>query len=179
MQTTTPAVVAQAAVKRLPRAALLGLCVVYVLAGFIGRGGWKSADMAALGFMAELAAGRSNWWHPTLLGIASGFTSQVAHAGQPPFQIYVLPRRLPRDVLVGTTAIFFAAVNWIKVPAYWALGQFNRETLGIAALLLPVAISSTFAGVWLVRRVSPARFYTAIYALMVVVGIKLIWDALA
>ena len=71
MQTTTPAVVAQTAVKRLPRAALLGLCVVYVLAGFIGRGGWKSADMAALGFMAELAAGRSNWWHPTLLGIAS------------------------------------------------------------------------------------------------------------
>ena len=53
MQTTTPAVVAQAAVKRLPRAALLGLCIAYVLAGFVGRGGWKSADMTALGFMAE------------------------------------------------------------------------------------------------------------------------------
>ncbi|WP_426258332.1 sulfite exporter TauE/SafE family protein [Sphingomonas sp. DC1600-2] len=128
---------------------------------------------------AVAVAAHAPGWVGTLLGIASGFTSQVAHAGQPPFQIYVLPRRLPRDVLVGTTAIFFAAVNWIKVPAYWALGQFNRETLGIAALLLPVAISSTFAGVWLVRRVSPARFYTAIYALMVVVGIKLIWDALA
>ena len=49
----------------------------------------------------------------------------------------------------------------------------------VAALLLPVAIASTFAGVWLVRRVSPAHFYTAIYALMVLVGVKLIWDALA
>lgn len=124
-------------------------------------------------------AAQAPGWVGSLLGIASGFTSQIAHAGQPPFQVYVLPRRLPRDVLVGTTAIFFAAVNWAKVPAYWALGQFDRDTLGVAALLLPVAIASTFAGFWLVRRVSPERFYTAIYALMVLVGVKLIWDALA
>ena len=126
---------------------------------------------------AVTVGSRAPGWVGTLLGVASGFTSQVAHAGQPPFQLYVLPRRLPRDVLVGTTAIFFAAVNWIKVPAYWALGQFDRETLGAAAVLLPVAVASTFAGVWLVRRVSPARFYTAIYVLMVLVGIKLIYDA--
>jgi hypothetical protein len=73
VQTTTPAVVTQAAVKRLPRAALLGLCIVYGLAGFIGRGGWKSADMEALGFMAELASGRSQWWQPMLLGISSEY----------------------------------------------------------------------------------------------------------
>ena len=79
MQITTPAVVAQAAVKRLPRVALLGLCVAYVLAGFIGRGGWKSADMTALGFMAELAAGRSNWWHPTLLGITSEYDALLPY----------------------------------------------------------------------------------------------------
>lgn len=122
-------------------------------------------------------AAQAPGWVGALLGLASGFTSQIAHAGQPPFQLYVLPRRLPRDVLVGTTAIFFAAVNWIKVPAYWALGQFSSENLTTAALLLPVAIASTFAGVWLVRQVSPARFYTAIYVLMVLVGMTLIRDA--
>jgi uncharacterized membrane protein YfcA len=124
------------------------------------------------------APAKSPGWVGTLAGIASGFTSQIAHAGQPPFQIWVLPKRLPRDVLVGSTAIYFAATNWLKVPAYWALGQFSRENLLAAATLLPVAIASTFAGVWLVRRVSPARFYTAIYALMVLVGVKLVWDAL-
>jgi len=71
VQHTTPAVVAQAAVVRLPRSVLLGLCAVYALSGFIGRGAWKSADMASVGFMTELAAGRADWWHPTLLGIAS------------------------------------------------------------------------------------------------------------
>ena len=63
------------------------------------------------------------------------------------------------------------------MPAYWALGQFTRENLTTAALLMPVAILSTFAGVWLVRRVSPQRFYGAIYVLMIVVGVKLVWDA--
>jgi hypothetical protein len=79
VQTITPAVVTQAAVKRLPRAALLGLCIAYVFAGFIGRGGWKSADMTALGFMAELATGHSNWWHPTLLGMASEYDALLPY----------------------------------------------------------------------------------------------------
>lgn len=118
-------------------------------------------------------------WMGAVAGIASGFTSQVAHAGQPPFQLWVLPRNLPRDVLVGTTAIFFAAVNWIKVPAYWALGQFTPANLAVAAMLMPVAIGSTLAGVWLVRRVPPERFYTAIYVLMIAVGVKLVWDAVS
>ena len=53
-----------------------------------------------------------------LLGVAAGFTSQVAHAGTPPFQMWVLPKGLPPPVLIGTTAIFFGVINWLKVPAY-------------------------------------------------------------
>jgi uncharacterized protein len=118
-------------------------------------------------------------WMGSIAGIVSGFTSQVAHAGQPPFQLWVVPQRLPRDVLVGTTAIYFCIVNWAKVPAYWALGQFTTEAMTTAAMLLPVAIGSTVAGVWLVRRIEPARFYTLIYVLMVLVGAKLMWDGIA
>lgn len=114
-----------------------------------------------------------------LLGVASGFTSQIAHAGQPPFQMWVLPKALPPAVLVGTTAIFFAVINWLKVPAYLALGQFTAENLMTAAALTPVAIASTLAGVWLVRRIKPERFYTAIYVLMIAVGAQLLWKALA
>ena len=127
--------------------------------------------------LRDAAASASPGWVGSLFGIASGFTSQIAHAGQPPWQLWVLPRRLSRDMLVGTTAVYFAAVNWIKVPAYLALGQFTRENLLTSAALLPVAVASTFAGVWLVRRVSPERFYTAIYWLMIAVGAVLVWKA--
>lgn len=116
-------------------------------------------------------------WIGTLFGVVSGFTSQIAHAGSPPFQMWVLPQRLSRDTLVGTTAIAFAIMNWLKVPAYTALGQFTRLNLIAAALLVPIALISTLAGVQLVRRIDAARFYTLIYSLMILLGLKLIFDA--
>lgn len=133
----------------------------------------------ASGRPAPAQAARWPDWMGSLFGVAAGFTSQVAHAGGPPFQLWVLPRKLARDVLVGTTAVFFAATNWIKVPAYYALGQFTRTNLLTAATLMPLALASTMAGVWLVRRIAPERFYAAIYWLMILVGAVLIAEALA
>ncbi len=126
--------------------------------------------------VTEHAPAAARPWLGALCGALAGFTSQVAHAGGPPFQIYVLPRRLPRDAFIGTSAVFFAAVNWMKAPAYLALGQVTQATLLASVALLPAAILSTWAGVWLVRRVQAERFYTLIYALLAVVGLKLCWD---
>ena len=124
------------------------------------------------------ASSASPAWVGSLFGVATGFTSQIAHAGGPPFQMWVMPRRLPRDVFVGTSAIFFAAVNWIKVPAYVALGQFTAANALATAVLLPFAILGSLAGVKLVRKVAPERFYTIVYVLMVVAGGKLLVDGL-
>lgn len=71
MNQTTPAIVAQDAVHRLPRAVLLLLCLAYVLPGFVGRDPLKGADMASYGFMAELARGGSDWLSPQLMGLAT------------------------------------------------------------------------------------------------------------
>lgn len=117
-------------------------------------------------------------WVGTLFGIATGFTSQIAHAGGPPFQMWVMPRRLERDVLIGTTALFFAALNWIKVPAYVALGQFTWPNALTTLTLLPFALLGSLGGVILVRRIAMDRFYTLIYLLMVVAGAKLLWDGI-
>ena len=64
----------------------------------------------------------------------------------------------------------------MKVGPYFLLGQFSRENLVISAALAPVAIATTLFGVWLVRHIDTARFYRAIYALLVVVGLNLIWE---
>lgn len=126
----------------------------------------------------EVAASTSPGWVGSLFGVATGFTSQIAHAGGPPYQMWVMPRRLDRDVFIGTGAILFAGMNWVKVPAYAALGQFTRPHLLATAALLPIAIVSTFAGVWLVRRITGEIFYRIAYWLMLVIGAKLLWDAL-
>ena len=68
MNQPTPAIVAQSAVRRLPRLALLLFCLAYVLPGFIGREPWKNADIAAFGAMSDLASGATSWLSPKLLG---------------------------------------------------------------------------------------------------------------
>lgn len=167
--------------------AALGVGAGYALAAFVSTAavelavGLVSIAFATLRLVArdsQPAAGHTPvagvFW-----GVIAGFTSQIAHAGAPPFQIYVLSKRLARDTFIGTSALFFAIVNWIKVPAYAALGQFTDENLLTAGALMPLAIASTFAGVWLVRRIAVDRFYTMIYALLLVVGAKLVWDGAA
>lgn len=124
----------------------------------------------------SVAASTSPGWVGSLFGVGMGFASQIAHAGGPPFQMWVGPRKLPHETFVGTGALLFAVVNWAKVPAYLALGAFDRATLTTSAALLPLAVLSTLAGVWLIRRMSPQRFYRIVYALMVLLGGKLIWD---
>lgn len=175
----------------LPSAAA-GIALGYALAAFVKPGavelavGAVSIVFALMRLWAERASAPMREaraeklpWRGVVAGVAAGFTSQIAHAGGPPFQMYVLPKNLPRDTFIGTSAIFFAVVNWMKVPAYWALGQFTREALLTAAALLPVAIGSTYAGVWLVRRVPAANFYRIIYLLLIAVGAKLAWDGAA
>jgi uncharacterized membrane protein YfcA len=152
-----------------------------------------SAVMAALGLISVafglwrlwverggriVAAAHAPDWTGVAAGVVCGFTSQIAHAGAPPFQIWVTPKKLPHQEFVGTSAIFFALMNWAKVPAYAALGEFTPDNLAMSAMLVPLAIASTLAGVWLVRRLDAPRFYTIVYVLMVGLGLKLIADAL-
>lgn len=67
---STPAIVAQGAVRRLPRTALILLCLAYILPGYFGREPWKNADITAFGYMVELASGgQHDWLVPTIMGI--------------------------------------------------------------------------------------------------------------
>jgi uncharacterized membrane protein YfcA len=107
-------------------------------------------------------------------GAMTGITSTLAQAGAPPFQVFMLPQRLDKMTLVGTTIIFYAVLNWMKAGAYFALGQFTVETLWTSVLLLPLAIASNFFGIWLVRRVPTETFYKIAYALMFLISAELI-----
>lgn len=68
---SSPAIVTSAAVRPFPRWLLWVFCVVYVAAGYVGRGPWKAEDITTLGVMLQLADGSSpNWWQPGLFGQA-------------------------------------------------------------------------------------------------------------
>jgi uncharacterized membrane protein YfcA len=145
----------------------VGVISIAFVAYMLIRDGLGLAPVATPGVPAGL-----------LWGSLAGFTSFISHAGSPPFQVYVMPQNLKPRVFAGTATMFFAAVNLIKLPPYLMLGQFSRQNLTVSALLIPVAVLSTFAGVWLVRRVAADRFYAIILVITFLIGVKLTYDAL-
>ena len=117
-------------------------------------------------------------WLGFVLGIASGFTSFVAHAGSPPISAYVLPLKLPPLRFAATMAIFFAAVNLSKWIPYLWLGLLDRRNMATSLVLLPLAPLGVWLGVRLVRRIDPALFYRLFNLGLLLTGIKLLWDGL-
>ncbi|MEO8250104.1 MAG: hypothetical protein ABI589_12115, partial [Burkholderiales bacterium] len=127
MNQPTPAIVAQSAVRRLPRFVLLLLGLIYVLAGFVGREPWKSADMSAFGYMAELASasGSGSWLNPRLLGLEPEVDALLPYwLGAAAIKIaptWIPPEvatRLPFMVLLALTllATWHAVYNLARSP---------------------------------------------------------------
>ena len=109
-------------------------------------------------------------------GALAGFTSTIIQVGAPPYQVHILPQRLDKLTLIGTTIIFFALVNVMKLVPYFALGQFSSRTFATSLVLLPLAIAANFLGLWLARRTPTELFYRIAYALMFVISLGLIWQ---
>jgi 4-amino-4-deoxy-L-arabinose transferase-like glycosyltransferase len=123
----TPAIVAQSAVRRLPRIALLLLCAAYLLPGLVGRGPWKSADITAFGYMAELAGnteGISRWFDPLLLGLRPETPGLIPYwIGA--WAIKISPSWLNPDLAVR---IVFAFLLWGAFTATWYAVYYLART---------------------------------------------------
>lgn len=99
MHSPSPAIVAQNAVRNLPRWIMLLLCTSYVLAGFVGREPWRSVDMAAFGYMQAMARGESAWLHPLLDNLAPEAPGLLQYwLGA--WALKVLPASMPADLVV-------------------------------------------------------------------------------
>ncbi len=144
-----------------------------VAISFVGRWLWTLVRHGA-SHAAAPRRGPAAFW-----GVVSGFTSFVAHIGGPPFQIYALPLRLDPKVFTGTSVIFFAATNAVKLVPYSALGQFDAANLTASLALAPLAPLATLAGAWLVRRMRPEIFYPFTYGTVALIALKLVHDGVS
>ena len=82
--------------------------------------------------------------------------SRTGSRSTPPERRY--PQKFEKAVYAGTMAIFFAAVDVLKVAPLAMLQQFTLPNLITSATLLPLAIAANFLGIWLVRwRSQPSR----------------------
>ena len=76
------------------------------------------------------------------------------------------------------TVLLFAVINYVKLVPYAWLGQLSSGNLMTSLALSPLAPAGVLIGVWLHRRVPDRLFFSIVYALLFVVGLKLIADGL-
>ncbi len=155
-------------------AAYLPDAMVRLLVGLIGLAFVLNAWFGRMPAKAR----RPSAWSGAFWGGVSGFTSTLVQAGSPPFQVHMLPQRLPKLTFVGTNAIFFATVNVLKLAPYAQLNQFTDATLKVSLVMLPLAIATNVLGIWLVRVTPIVLFYRIAYGLVFLISLGLTWQAL-
>jgi uncharacterized membrane protein YfcA len=164
--------------------AVAGICIAWALAAYVSDA-WVKLLIGVITFVfvlnrwLGLAGKAAEAIRPSAMsgmfwGVLSGFTSTLAHAGAPPMNVHLLPQKLPKMVFIGTVTIYFAAVNAIKVVPFFFLGEFTQSALLISLALMPLAIATNLAGIWVVKRIPEELFYKIAYVLMFLIALELI-----
>lgn len=167
-----PGVVLGAALYRVADAdvfrVLIGVISLAFVVWQVGRArGWIAARSRPLGQGAG-----------AVTGLVAGFTSFVSHAGGPPAAVYLLSRGMTKTEYQASTVLLFWVINVAKFVPYAFLGMFTLQT-GLANLALaPFALAGAWIGVKAHRLVPERAFFALTYVLLVVTGVKLIWDGL-
>jgi hypothetical protein len=165
--------------------------VLGTLIGFASFEFLSSADLRLMvGVIALVFALR--WWlvreqgpareaslrRGTFWSTLAGFTSFSVHAGGPPLHVYLLSQQPDKTTFQATTVAFFFGINWLKVGPYAWLGQLDGSNLATSLVLAPLAPIGILVGARLHQRIDETAFFRVVYASLVVLGIKLIYDGL-
>jgi uncharacterized membrane protein YfcA len=118
----------------------------------------------------------ARWGRGIFWGGVSGFASFISHAGGPPFQVYLLPQKLPKLVFAGTSTLFFAAINLAKLGPYHQLQPYGAEEMMGAMVLIPFALLGTVIGAYLTRKIADDWFFKWVQLGLLLISLKLILD---
>jgi uncharacterized membrane protein YfcA len=153
-------------------ASLVSDTAVKMMTGLMG-GLWLNTWRKRHG---KLAPRPASWGQGLLWGGLSGFTSFISHAGGPPFQVYLLPQKLPKLVFAGTSTLFFALINLAKLGPYHLLQPDGSTELMGALVLMPLALAGTVAGAYLTRKMANEGFFKWVQVGLLAISVKLIVD---
>ena len=152
---------------------------IRVLIGLVAVGFPLFRIALARGWIAPRPTGfdrRKGW----VAGAGVGFTSFVAHAGGPPFAVFMLGQGgIDKTRYHATSVIVFCVVNAMKAALYTMLGLFSWQLLGWSAALIPFAMIGTLIGVKAHKLIPERLFFMVAYTALMLTGLKLLWDGLS
>ncbi len=117
----------------------------------------------------------SHWGFSLLIGLAAGFSTQVANAAGPVMAIYLLSMQLPKEEYLGTGAWYFMILNFLKLPVFIWEGRIVMESLYIDLCMLPAIVLGAFLGVLIAKKISQQSFELIVQILTVLSALKLLF----
>ena len=113
-------------------------------------------------------------WHGYLTGTASGLGSALANAGSVPFTVYMLLQDVTPTVFVGTTTLYFAVVNILKVPGFVLAELIDLNRLLSVLWVIPVIVVGVYIGRWLIKRIHKRAFEWFMLVVLVITSVILL-----
>lgn len=120
------------------------------------------------------ASGKASWWNGALFAGTSGVASTVANAGGPIISVYFLMERLTPIPFIGTSALYFALANTLKIPGLINAGVLRADMIWRVAWAAPLVPLGVWLGKVAVKYISPQTFEKIILSLLFITAIVLI-----
>ena len=114
-------------------------------------------------------------WHGYAAGLGSGLGSALANAGAVPYTAYMLLQNLSPTVFAGTTTLFFAIVNLLKVPGFLVAGLLDFHSLLGVVWVLPFIPLGVYSGRWMIDRINKALFENIMLVVLLVAAAVLLF----
>ncbi len=114
-------------------------------------------------------------WHGYIGGGLAGLGSALANTGGPPFTAYLLLQELTPEAFVGTTTLFFAVVNLVKLPGLVIAGLMDFSKLLGVIWVLPVIPIFVFIGRIVIVRINKVVFEWFMLIVLVIASLVLLF----
>jgi uncharacterized protein len=131
---------------------------------------WKLVSDRAVGMNYQ-----PRTWHGVLAGGMSGAGSALANTGAPPYTAYMLLQPVSPIVFAGTTTLFFAIVNALKVPGYLAAGVLDFSNVFEMVWVLPLIPLGVWIGRITVKRIDKPTFERLMLILLFLASLAMLF----
>jgi uncharacterized membrane protein YfcA len=112
--------------------------------------------------------------HGVAFGIGAGIASTVANSGGPIVSVYFIMHRLDPHGFIGTSALYFFAVNMLKVPSFIASGLLRWPQFWQVAWSLPLVLFGAWLGKLMVRYLPQQHFDKVILVVLAFAAVFLL-----
>lgn len=109
-------------------------------------------------------------------GGISGFLAGLIGTGGALRGAFLTSFGLPKDQYIATAAAIALAVDFTRIPVYFAQGFLSNQFYWYIPFLFIIAFAGSFVGKQIVKRIPQKQFRKVVLAAIFIIGIKFIFD---